>query len=104
MPLVASMCMCCMRTVSSLPLSPLPPFSVSATVTIPFDTLNKTKSVIILPATFDPEKEVSLFLPGLCSVRAHVIFPSFPPLLLLPQGPFNIAVTMDCDFELLPAS
>ncbi len=50
--------------------------AVSATVTIPFDSLSGSKSVLILPCTFDPEKE----------------------------GPFNLSVTMDCDFDLTPAS
>ena len=32
--------------------------SVSGTFEIPFDTLNGTKSVLIIPATFEPQKEV----------------------------------------------
>lgn len=52
------------------------PLPVSGTFTIPFDSLTGSKNVLILPATFDPEKE----------------------------GPFNLSVSMDCDFELTPAN
>ena len=44
--------------------------TVSATIDIPFDTLNGTKNVLILPATFDPDKEVCFcdHFGGLCDV------------------------------------
>jgi hypothetical protein len=55
---------------------------VSGTFEIPFDTLNGSKSVLIIPATFEPQKEVRW--------RSGVVFGvvvQAPPPSLSPSTP-----------------